>query len=302
MLTDTPLVSIITLNYNHTSVTCDFLESTRGLRYPNYEIIVCDMASATDPTEEILRGRYPKTRVVRSRVNLGFAGGNNLGMREACGEYIFIVNNDTIVTPDILNRLLEPFVTDTSISVVCPKIRFYDRPEFIQYAGFYPIHPITGRTAAIGNKELDRGQYNVSGYTHGAHGCAMMVRKEAIDKTGMFPERFFLYYEEWDWSYRMLRAGYKIYYQASAVIYHKESMTIGKQNPMKVYYQTRNRILFMRRNVRPLQFSLFVVFFTFFTIPASSLRFIFHKQYAQLTSFFKGIAWNFMNSKHSITH
>ena len=212
MLTYTPFVSIITLNYNQTRVTCDFLESTRGLRYPNYEIIVCDMGSAMDPTEEILRGRYPNTRVLRSENNLGFSGGNNLGMREARGEYIFIVNNDTIITQDILDRLLEPFASDKSIGVVCPKIRFYDRPEMIQYAGFYPINPITGRTTAVGNKELDRGQYDVSGYTHGAHGCAMMVKKEAIDKTGMFPERFFLYYEEWDWSYRMLRAGFKIYY------------------------------------------------------------------------------------------
>src|SRR5687768_15211273 len=119
-----PLVSIITLNYNQAKITCEFLESTRKFNYTNYEIIVCDMASDQDPTPSILSGNYPKTSVFVNNKNLGFAGGNNWGMEHAKGDFIFIVNNDTEVTPDLLNRLLLPFLQDSSIGVTCPKIKY----------------------------------------------------------------------------------------------------------------------------------------------------------------------------------
>jgi GT2 family glycosyltransferase len=97
-LGDLSFISIITLNYNQTAATCAFLESTRLLDYPNYEILVCDMASASDPSPSIPNGKYPHTNLLKSKKNLGFAGGNNWGMRQAKGEYLFIVNNDTEVT------------------------------------------------------------------------------------------------------------------------------------------------------------------------------------------------------------
>src|SRR5688572_29981437 len=104
-----PFISIITLNYNQTEATCAFLESTRHLTYPHFEILVCDMASVKDPTEQITKGNYPYTRLLKSKKNLGFAGGNNWGMRQAKGEYLFIVNNDTEVTPELLQKLIAPF-------------------------------------------------------------------------------------------------------------------------------------------------------------------------------------------------
>src|SRR4051812_25107979 len=97
-----PLVSIITLNYNQTEVTCQFLESSRKLNYKNFEIIICDMASDVDPTPFILAGNYPNTGLFVSKENLGFAGGNNWGMERAKGDFIFIVNNDTELTPDLI--------------------------------------------------------------------------------------------------------------------------------------------------------------------------------------------------------
>jgi len=201
-----PLISIVTLNYNQTPVTCEFLESTRKLLYKNFEILVCDMASDIDPTPVISAGAYPKTRLLLAGKNLGFAGGNNWGIRQAKGEYIFIVNNDTEVTPDLLHRLLAPFYNDPAIGVTSPKIKYFFSPDTIQYAGFNPMNPFTGRTSTVGDKEADKGQYDTPGPTFGAHGCAMMVKREVIEKTGMFPELFFLYYEEWDWSARIRRA------------------------------------------------------------------------------------------------
>jgi GT2 family glycosyltransferase len=299
---NTPLVSIITLNWNTTSITCDFLESTRKLNYKKYEILVCDMNSDIDPTDQINKNNYPNTKVLRSNKNLGFSGGNNWGIRQAKGDYIFIVNNDTEVTPELLDQLLAPFRKDPQIGVTCPKIRFFNNPNIIQYAGFKPMNILTGRTAAAGSLEEDKGQHDVSGYTAGAHGCAMMVKREVIEKTGMFPENFFLYYEEWDWSYRIIKAGYRIYYQASALIYHKESMTVGKQNPMKVYYLTRNRILFMRRNTKLHQFIFFISFFTFLTVPKSIIGYISKKQFKFMKSFFRGTVDGITISKYSLVH
>jgi GT2 family glycosyltransferase len=294
-----PLVSIITLNYNQTQVTCEFLESTRSLKYKNYEIIVCDMASDVDPTPFILPANYPNTTLLLSPKNLGFAGGNNWGMEHAKGDYIFIVNNDTEVTPDLIHLLLAPFEQEPSIGVTSPKIKFFNHPNIIQYAGFKPMNRFTGRTSTIGEMEEDHGQYNKSGYTEGAHGCAMMVKKEVISKTGRFPEKFFLYYEEWDWSARIQKAGYRIWYTAEAVIYHKESMSVGKKNPMKVYYHTRNRILYMRRNTGMGHFLVFLFFFILFTLPKSVFCYLFHRQIRHLKFFIKGAAWNLYSSSSS---
>jgi GT2 family glycosyltransferase len=257
------------------------------------------MGSNIDPTNRINQANYPNTRVIRSEKNLGFTGGNNWGMREAKGDYIFIVNNDTEVTPSLLDDLLEPFYQDASIGVTCPKIKFHHNPDVIQYAGFNPINVFTGRTTAVGTLEKDNGQHDTPGFTHGAHACAMLVKREVIEKVGMFPEKFFIYYEEWDWSQRILKGGYKIYYQAKGLIYHKESITMGKKSAIKVYFHTRNRILYMRRNTNFFQFFVFISFFTFFTAPKTIFTFAVTKQFQHLKSFLRGITWNFTASKYS---
>jgi len=297
--TDSPLISIITLNYNQSAVTLDFLESARQLRYKNFEILVCDMASKEDVTTIIKPELYPNTRLLLSKENLGFAGGNNWGMRQAKGDFFFIVNNDTELTPDLLDKLLQPFKDDPQIGVTSPKIMYYDHKNIIQYAGFNRMNMYTGRTTIIGELEEDKGQYNVSRETAGSHGCAMLVKKDIISKTGMFPEKFFLYYEEWDWSARIEKAGYKIWYTADATIYHKESMSVGKSNPMKTYYHTRNRILFIRRNATWYQKLVFAFFFSFFTLPKSVLTYLLKKQFVHLKNFINGVVWNFHSSSDS---
>lgn len=294
-----PLVSIITLNYNQAVVTAAFLESSRKLLYKNYEILVCDMASSTDPATVFRAEDYPNTRLLKSAANLGFAGGNNWGMRQAAGDFFFIVNNDTELTPDLIGLLLKPFYSEPSIGVTCPKIKYFDQPDTIQYAGFRPMNSVTGRTSTIGDLEKDHGQYETAGPTAGAHGCAMMVSRKVIDKTGMFPEKFFLYYEEWDWSARIRRAGFTIWYTAGATIYHKESMSVGKENPMKAYYHTRNRILYMRRNSSFLQLAGFSAFFAFIAMPKAIAFYLSKRQYPQLRNFLKGVGYNLLNSSSS---
>lgn len=290
---EAPLVSIIALNWNTTDVTCDFLFSIhRNNTYPNIEVIVVDNASSEDPTEAFLRV-MPSARVIRNAENLGFSAGNNAGIHVARGEYLFIVNNDTEFTPGLLEGLLDIFWKYPDAGMASPKFHYYFAKGTIEYAGYRHVNIFTGRNGMIGCKEEDHGQYDSIRPTHYVHGGAMMVPRRIIEEVGPMPEQFFLYYEEFDWSEQIKRKGYTIYYQPASLIYHKESMTTGKSSPLKTYYLTRNRILFMRRNAPWPAFLVFATYFTIFTMPKNTLQFIIRGQSAHLRSFWKGILWQF---------
>ena len=287
-----PLISLITINYNQAVVTCDLLESTRSLTYPHFEIIVVDNGSTEDPTERIRQGNYPNVTVVVSPDNLGFSGGNNLGIRHARGDYLFLLNNDTIVTPNLLEQLLKPFLENPWIGVVCPKIRFHDQPNIIQYAGYRPLSQYVGQTWAVGLMEPDQGQHDRPGPTWFAHGAAMLVSREVLDRAGTLDDSFFLYYEELDWSMRIRRAGFQIYYQPDALIYHRESMSVGKANAMKVYYHTRNRLWFMRRNVTGFPLLIFYAYYFGLALPKALIQYSLPWQPAYLRAVANAIRWN----------
>ena len=243
-------LSIITINYNGLKDTCELLE-TLPLEDNSLEVIVVDNASKENEAS-IIEQRYPMVKVIRSPQNLGFAGGNNLGIKAAHGEYLFFLNNDTVLrhqTSDI-RPLINRLESSDKIGAVCPKIRFSWEHHPIQYAGYTPLSPITMRNHAIGFGEDDHGQYDTPHPTPYAHGAAMMVKREVIDKAGFMPECYFLYYEELDWSMMIRRAGYDIWYEPACTIYHKESQTTGQASALRTYYVTRNRLLFVRRNNR----------------------------------------------------
>ncbi len=294
-MTADPLISIITINFNSLKVTCEFLESTKKFTYRNFEIILVDNASKENPTQVIVT-RFPEVKLLVNDTNLGFAGGNNAGMAIAKGDYFLIINNDTEVTEDLLENLLKPF-KDNTIGVVSPKIKYFFHPDIIQYAGFTKINPVTGRNKTIGDKEKDIGQHDTPYYTWYAHGAAMFLKKEVVEKVGMFAEVFFLYYEELDWSARIQQAGYRIYYQPKAVIYHKESMSTGKNSTLKTYYLTRNRILFLRRNVNGFSKFIWPFFFILVSVPKQLIRFFIKGEIDHLKAFWKALIWNIEHLK-----
>ncbi len=215
------------------------------------EVIVVDNGSLQDEASEIGR-RFPKVTAIRSNQNLGFAGGNNLGIQTAHGKYLFFINNDTLLRPQTsdFRPLIDRLDSSPSIGMVCPKIRFSWGSQLIQYAGYTPLSPMTLRNKSIGCGEEDKGQYDTPHPTPYAHGAAMMVKREVIEKAGVMPECYFLYYEELDWSEMIHRAGYEIWYEPACAIYHKESQTTGRMSPLKTFYITRNRLLFAQRNIK----------------------------------------------------
>ena len=247
-------ISIITINYNGLKDTCELID-TLPLENDKLEVIVVDNASLQDEAS-IIEQRYPRVTVVRSSKNLGFAGGNNLGIQASHGRYLFFINNDTIIETkneeqrnNFLQPLIERLESSDKIGMVCPKIRFSWGNHLIQYAGYTPLSSITMRNHSIGFGEEDHGQYDTPYQTPYAHGAAMLVKREVINRVGMMPECFFLYYEELDWSMMIRRAGYEIWFDPSFTVYHKESQSTGQDSPLRTYYLTRNRLLFVRRNI-----------------------------------------------------
>ena len=287
-----PLVSIISINYNEKEATMDLLSSIRELNYEPVEVIIIDNASRIDPTEDITTN-FPEVKLIKSDENLGFAGGNNLGIEQAKGEYLLFVNNDAVLSPDAIEPLLKTFEEFPDAGAVSPKFHYYNQPNIIEYAGYSPISSITGRNITIGANEEDNGQYNQEGVTHYTHGGGMMVPKKVVDEVGVMPEEYFLYYEEFDWCERMKDAGYKIYYQPKALVRHKVSVSVGKNSTVKTYYLNRNRIYFMRRNKSMASYLIFMVFLLLFTIPKNTLLLTFKREWKNLSAFWKAVLWNF---------
>jgi GT2 family glycosyltransferase len=288
--TDRPLVSIISVHFNGIKITEEFIKSILNISYANFEVIVVDNDSHVEPISPLII-RYPQVKFIISDKNLGFAGGNNLGIQEARGEFLLFLNNDTEVAQDFMEPLVKHFLEHKRSGMVSPLIKYFGS-EVIQYAGSGNISPYTGRSKRTGYKETDSGQYDGQFQTEMIHGAAVMVKREVIDDIGLMPEMFFLYYEEIDWCTMARNAGYETWVVGQSTVYHKESMSVGKNSPFKTYYMTRNRILFLRRNTSGIQKMSWVAFLFLFTIPKNTLLYLLKLDLKSLKAFYKGILWH----------
>ncbi len=292
-------ISIITINYNGLRDTSELIK-TLPLEDDSIEVIVVDNASKEDEAT-IIEQRYPQVKVIRSKENLGFAGGNNLGIKASHGKYLFFINNDTLLRPQPsdLRLLINRLESSPKIGAVCPKIRFAWGDNPIQFAGYTPLSKITMRNHAIGCGESDHGQYDTAHLTPYAHGAAMMVKREAIAKAGLMPECYFLYYEELDWSMMIRRAGYDIWYEPTVTVYHKESQTTGQESPLRTYYITRNRLLFVKRNNPNASRYLSYLYLICVVACRNLLKYTLQRRFDLVKAVSRGIC-DFINSQFSI--
>ena len=279
-------LSIITINYNGLNDTCALIESIPF--NDKLEVIVVDNASDNQEADQI-SSRFPHVKVIKSDKNLGFAGGNNLGIKASTGKFIFLINNDTYFEDFNVWALIERLNSSSDIGIVCPKIRFAWSPKPIQFAGYTPLSNITIRNQAIGFGEEDHGQYETAHPTPYAHGAAMLIKREAIDKVGLMPECYFLYYEELDWSMMFTRAGYQIWYEPKCTVYHKESQATGQHSPLRTYYITRNRLLLIKRNYHGITKWLSYIYIIGIVGVRDILRYLFTGRFSHIKATSQGI-------------
>ena len=294
------LVSIVSVNFNQPAVTEAFLRSVRECNdYPAIEVIVVDNGSREDWTPD-WRMRFPEFTFIRSEENLGFAGGNNVGIAAARGDYYFLVNNDTELTSGLVGTLVRTLESNPKIGMVSPKILYDENRDLIQYAGYTEMNFLTGRNRCVGQLETDCGQYDgLSKETGYVHGAAMMVRKSAIERAGLMDTNYFLYFEELDWAERIKKVGYDLHVNLDAAIYHKESVSVGKRSALKEYFMTRNRILFMRKHAPRLAFLGFCAYYTLVVTPRNLLTYLKNGEYGYIKVFFMAIRWHFTHQPNS---
>jgi len=248
-----PRVAIVVLSWNGYEVTRDCLKSLSQIDYRNYQVILVDNGS-TDESAARLALEFPHLIVIRSPQNLGYSGGNNLGIRYALEKddsYVLLLNNDTLVATDFLTQLIQAAENDAPVGVLNPKILYADAPDRIWCAGG-TFNLWCGLASAVGNRRRDNGRYDRQAEVTFATGCALLIKTAVVKQIGLLDERFFLYCEDVDWSYRALRAGFKVLYVPSSVVWHKDSYTVknsfGKAG--RDFYNVRNTILLARKHAR----------------------------------------------------
>jgi len=257
-----PLVYIIIVNWNRWQDTLDCIASCQKLVYDNAHMIVIDNGSSDD-SEKILRSRLPDIEVIQSGSNLGFAGGNNIGIRLALkrgAQYIWLLNNDTVVDSSALGALVEPAEQDSDVGIVGSKIFYFSTPRRLWFAGgFWKF----GRVQIMirGEGEEDNALYNSIVPVDFVTGCSLLIRSETIRDIGLLEEKYFLYWEDIDWNARAVKKGWKILYTPHSTLWHKVSSSFHPMTDEQAYYYLRSKLLFYERHA-PLMLPLSLVLVT----------------------------------------
>jgi GT2 family glycosyltransferase len=254
-MTDFPLVIVILVNWNRWHDTLNCIQSLVASSYPNYKIIVVDNGSSDDSLRQ-LRRQGTDFILLEAGDNKGFTGGNNLGIRHALNlnaDYVLLLNNDTLVALDALEKIVQVAEADKRIGIVTPKILFHPQRQLIWAAGTdFNRYLITGYLT--GYKLEDAGRYDQARDLVWVTGCAMLIRRKVFTDVGMLCDEYFAVYEDLDYCLRTAQQNYRICYEPSAVIWHKESASSGGFDaPQYVYYQTRNYLLLNARWARSLR-------------------------------------------------
>ena len=248
-----PSVSVVILNWNGCADTLACLRSLSFVAYVELDILVVDNGSIDDSVQQITAIDWPHAvMVIETGRNLGYAGGNNVGMRVALdrgADFVLLLNNDTEVAPNFISELVAAAARAPQAAVVGPCIYYYDRPEVLWFAGAaWDDDALAFQWPGQGLRDVEAG--TLVEQTAYVCGAAMLFRREALDRIGLLDERFFLVYEESDWCFKARRAGYSCLMAPTARIWHKIGASFGsEQSPLRAYFSTRNQLLWGANNL-----------------------------------------------------
>lgn len=244
-----PEVAIIVLNWNNAPDTIRCLRSLKQLTYERYQIIIVDNGS-TDDSIFALGAAYPDMAILETGQNLGYAEGNNVGIRHALKQepdYVCVLNNDTILAPDCLQALVDEAESSPEIGMVGPKGYFFEPSDMVYSAG--------GLIDWKKGQNIHRGMWQRESELGSLYsdepvdvdfvdGCCILVKRQLIERIGLLDPRYYLNFEDADWCVRACQAGFRVRYTPGAVLWHKLSASLGMASPRKTYYMTRNALLF----------------------------------------------------------
>jgi GT2 family glycosyltransferase len=239
-------VAIIVLNWRQVEDTLACLQSLRALDYPCYDVIVVDNGSADDSAKRI-RECFADVILIENSTNLGFAGGNNVGIQHALrngAEFVMLLNSDTEVTPGLLSGLVAAAEADSRIGMLGPKILYHDQANIIWSAG-----GTLSRYGEPGHRRVNEPDECVVEAVQDVDyvtGCAILVKSTVIQRIGLLDERFFIYFEEAEWCTRAKRAGFRVVYVPQASMWHKIRMDARNHSRRYLYLMARNRLLYLR--------------------------------------------------------
>lgn len=246
-----PLIAVVIVNYDGYQLTRDCLYSLKNVKYQNYAIIIVDNASV-DGSVAMLKEEFPNVHYVESRFNAGFTGGNNLGIKKAhelAAEYVFMLNNDTVVSENVLEELVSFSVNNPDIGIVGPLTYFYEAMDTISFGGGN-INRNTGMYYNLnkGKKLIDLQDTVI--YCSFLEGAAMFMRTDLAMKVEGFSNVYFLTSEESELCVRVADQGFKLAVITSCSVWHKISQTLKGGSTLRDYYVFRNKLLFVKRNAK----------------------------------------------------
>ena len=255
MIASSPRISIIIVSWNACSLLKQCLPSVVRTAYPNLEIILADNAS-TDGSADWVAATYPEIRIIRHTENWGFAKGNNEALKFATGSFVVLLNNDVEVPPGWLDPLVAVMQAEPDVAAIQPKLKQYDRRDLFEYAGAsggfldrYGFPFARGRL--FDTLEIDAGQYDNARDVFWASGAALFLRRAAIDEVGLFDERFWMHMEEIDLCWRLWRHGWRVHVEPASTVYHIGGGSLPPSSPRKTYYNYRNGLLMLHKNLPP---------------------------------------------------
>jgi len=247
-----PKLATVLINYLQDDLTLDCIKSIKNSNYDNIEIILINQISTKD-SENKIKSEFPEITFIPTEKNIGFASACNLGIRKALegkAEIICLLNNDTIVLPDTFSNLMKGFSFSDDVGIVGPKIMYYDKKDKVWFGGGKLLLNKGAKTVHLDMNKLEsEGNNNVKEVDF-ITGCALMVKRKVFETVDLLDEKYFAYFEEVDFCYRVKKAGYKILYVPQSKLYHKVSSTTKKYfSGLINYYKFRNRLYFLKKHL-----------------------------------------------------